>query len=142
MDMTNDATVGAIDQIISLLDSSDATTANTSMRIPQKLRAATAIAVDDLGVASSTTALANDALRSTLEAIVMQAALDDHYAKHPESRPNLAELAIAAAQLDSHPLAHKPELIRRAAQQLVTKHPNANTDDVLLWAEAQDLTNA
>jgi hypothetical protein len=48
----------------------------------------------------------------------------------------LAERAIAAAELDGSPLARQPELIRRAAAAIVERHPEADPDDVLLWAEA------
>ncbi len=133
----------AIDRIIELLDSSKLETVNTSMRIPNALigEAAT-LAVDELGAAASTTALTTAALRATLEALVMQAALEHHY-EHPATRrPSLADLAIAAAELDGHPLAGEPERLRRAAAEIVQRHPHADDDDVLLWAEAQSLASA
>ena len=126
----------AIKLINQLLDSEDSQTANTSMRLPTALRDAAALAVTELGAASSTTALATTALRAMLEAIVMQAALDAHYAQHPGTRPSLADLAVAAAELDGHPLAASPTLIRRAAAEVTKAHPDADADDVLLWAEA------
>jgi hypothetical protein len=107
------------------------------MRIPAALREAAALAVAELGVATSTTALATDALRSRLEAIVIEGALAAHYERHPKARPSLAELAIAAAELDGNPLATTPELIRKAAKEIVKRRPDADADDVLLWAEAQ-----
>ena len=131
-----------LSKITALLDSTDTSTTNTSMRIPNALRDAAAIAVNELGASVSTTALTSDALRGVLEAIVMQASLDEHYRSHPESRPTLAELAIAAAELDGHPLARKPRVLRRAAAQIVSRHPGADADDVLLWAEAQELASA
>jgi len=127
----------AIDRITKLLDSPSEETTNTSMRLPNALRDAAALAVRDLGAASSTTALTSAALRATLEAIVMQAVLDAHYEQHPEARPSLAELAIAAAELDGHSLAARPELLRRAAAEIARIHPYADADDVLLWAEAR-----
>lgn len=127
----------AIEQISRLLESPAHDTSNTSMRIPTALRDAAALAVRELGVASSSTALTAMALRATLEAVVMQAALDDHYQRHPEARPNLGDLAVAAAELDGSPLACEPELLRRAAVEIVEKHPDASVDDVLLWAEAR-----
>lgn len=130
-------TPDAIDRIIELLGSPETETANTSMRIPNALRDAAAIAVHDLGAAVSTTALTTAALRATLEAVVMQGTLDQHYKQHPRTRPTLADLAIAAAELDGHPLARKPARLRRAATQVVRLHPDADADDVLLWAEAQ-----
>src|ERR1019366_7390564 len=108
----------AIDEINRLLDDPGQETTNTSMRLPVALRDAAGIDVAELGAARSTTALASAALRSTLEAIVMQAALDAHYEEHPEARPSLADLAIAAAELDGNPLAQTPELLHQAAQQV------------------------
>ncbi len=107
------------------------------MRIPTALRDAAALAVQELGVAPSATALTAAALRAALEAAVMQAALDDHYERHPDARPNLGDLAVAAAELDGHPLAHEPGRIRQAAAEIVESHPDAGPDDVVLWAEAR-----
>lgn len=133
----------AIDRIIELLDSSKLETVTTSMRIPNALREAATLAVDELGAAASTTALTTAALRATLEALVMQAALEHHYEQHPATRrPSLADLAIAAAELDGHPLAGEPERLRRAAAEIVQRHPHADDDDVLLWAEAQSFASA
>lgn len=126
-----------IDQINKLLDSPDLETTNTSMRIPSKLRDAAALAVSRLDAAPSTTVLMSNALRAWLEAVVMQAVLDRHYERYPEARPSLAEIAIAAAEMDGHPLAAQPELIRRSAAELLERHPDADPDDVLLWAEAR-----
>lgn len=128
-----------IERINELLDRGGMETSNTSMRIPTALRDAAALAVRDLGVAPSATALTTAALRATLEAVVMQAALDDHYAQHPQARPDLADLALAAAELHGHPLAAEPERLRRAAAEIVGTHPDASPDDVLLWAEARAL---
>jgi hypothetical protein len=129
----------AIERISQLLGSDMTETANTSMRIPTALRDAAALAAQELGVAPSATALTTMALRSALEAVVMQATLDDHYARHPGTRPDLADLAVAAAELDGHPLAAEPERIRRAAAELAARHPSPEPEDVLLWAEARAL---
>ena len=126
-----------ITRIGALLDARDERTGGTSMRIPETLRDAAALAVEHLHVAPSTTALTADALRNRLEAVVLQAALDSHYREHPKARASLAELAVAAAQLDGHPLAPQPDLLRRAAAEVVASHPDADADDVLLWGEAQ-----
>jgi adenine-specific DNA glycosylase len=72
----------------------------------------------------------------------MQAALDDHYQRHPRTRPDLADLAIAAAELDGHPLASQHERLRQAAAEIAKNHPGASPDDVLLWAEARALPAA
>ena len=126
-----------IDRINELLDSPDRETVNTSMRIPGALRDAAALAVSELDVAPSTTVLTANALRAALEAAVMQAVLDRHYQEYPESRPTLADLAIAAAEIDGHPLADNPGLIRRSAGEVQQRHPGASPEDVLLWAEAR-----
>jgi len=82
------------------------------------------------------------ALRATLEAVLMQAVLDDHYEQHPQARPDLGDLAVAAAELDGHPLAAEPDRLRRAAAKIAGNHPNASPDDVLLWAEARAIQAA
>jgi len=132
----------AIDRIGELLDRGGPETSNTSMRIPTTLRDAAALAVRELGAAPSATALTTAALRATLEAVVMQAVLDDHYERHPQARPDLGDLAVAAAELDGHPLAAEPERLRRAAAEIVVRHPGASPDDVVLWAEARALPAA
>jgi hypothetical protein len=135
--MTRDEVIRRINE---LLDSTDPETANTSMRIPRALRDAATLAVKELDVAPSTTVMTANALRSFLEAVVMQAALDQHYQEHPETRPSLADLAVAAAELDGHPLAAQPDVIRHYAAELVKRHPDAGPEDVLLWAEARMFT--
>jgi hypothetical protein len=125
-----------LDRIAALLERSDDETVNTSMRIPASLREAAALAVSELGVAPTTTMLTVDALRGALEAMVAEATLEAHYRKYPNARPSLAELALAAAELDGHPLAGTPGIIERAARDIVVSHPDADPDDVLLWAEA------
>ncbi|NOX30010.1 MAG: hypothetical protein GXP35_08195 [Actinobacteria bacterium] len=101
------------------------------------LRDAAALAVDQLSAAPSTTAMTATALRQRLETIVMDGALRLHYDQHPDVRPTLAEVAHALARQDGSPLAARPELIQAAAQAVIARRPNADADDVLLWAEAQ-----
>jgi hypothetical protein len=132
----------ALERISALLDADESRTSNTSMRLPAALRDAAALAVADLGVAPSATALTATALRAMLEAIVLQAALDQHYQDYPQARPDLGDLVIAAAQLDGHPLATQPERLRRAAAEITASHPAATPDDVLLWAEARAMPAA
>lgn len=126
-----------LDQINSLLDADDEATVNTSMRLPASLRDAAALAVEQLGAAPSTTTMTATALRRALETIVMETALRLHYEEHPETRPSLAEVAHALAVQDGLPLADQPELISSAAEVVLARHPDADADDVLLWAEAQ-----
>jgi len=130
-------TSDAIERISQLLDSDMTQTSNTSMRIPTALREAAALAAKELNAAPSATALTTMALRSALEAAVMRAALDEHYAQFPEARPDLADIAIATAELDGNPLAADPDRIRRAAAEIAAAHPRPEPADVLLWAEAR-----
>jgi hypothetical protein len=127
----------AVDRISALLDQGGQETSNTSMRIPVALRDAAALAVRELGVAPSATALTTAALRATLEAVVMQAVLDEHYEHHSQARPDLGDLAVAAAEIDGNPLANEPERVRSAAAEIRGSHPAATPDEVLLWAEAR-----
>ena len=128
----------AIDRINELLGSTDPATANTSMRIPKPLREAAALAVSELDVAPSTTILTANALRMFLQGTVVLAALELHFEEYPEARPTLAELALAAAEIDGNPLAQRPELLERSAAEVARRHPGASFEDVLLWAEAVD----
>lgn len=107
------------------------------MRLPSALSDAAALAVERLGVAASTATLTATALRPALESAVMEAAVQAHYQQHPAARPTLAEVALALAVQDGSSLAARPEVIERAAAEVVIRHPGADADDVLLWAEAQ-----
>ncbi|MEX2626858.1 MAG: hypothetical protein WD225_08220 [Ilumatobacteraceae bacterium] len=129
--------LAALDQINRLLDLDDEETVNTSMRLPASLRDAAAIAVERLGAAPSTTAMTVAALRQSIETAVMDAALHAHYEQHPDARPTLVEVALALAEQDGSPLAGRHDLLATAAEAVVLRHPDADGDDVLLWAEAQ-----
>ena len=126
-----------LDAIAELLRVEDSPTVNTSMRIPEALRDAAALAVEHLGVATSTTLLTTDALRHELETVLLRGALDALYEEDPQLRPTLAQTAHALAQIDGSPLAGKRSLIDKAAREVVKTRPDATADDVLLWAEAQ-----
>jgi hypothetical protein len=127
----------AIDRINELLRSTNPETVDSPMRIPKALREAAALAVKELGVAPSATVTAANALRTVLEGAVTLAALELHYEQYPEFRPSLADLAAVAAESDGNPLAQQPELIRRYADEVQLRHPDAEPEDVLLWAEAR-----
>lgn len=131
-----------LDRLNALLDADDSPTTNTSMRLPSALRDAATMAVSELGLSSSTTALTADALRSALQTAVMQAVLDEHYRQHPRARPSLADVAIATAEQIGSPLAERPELLTAAAEQILSRHPQADAHDVLIWAEAQLLATS
>lgn len=126
-----------LDRINDLLDAKDDSTINTPMRVPSALREAASLAVEHLGVASSTTTLTAAAVRSTVETAVMEAALESHYEQHPDSRPSLAEVALALGAQDGSPVADRLDRIERAAAEVTSHRPDADADDVLLWAEAQ-----
>jgi hypothetical protein len=134
--------VKAIERISDLLGADMTQTTNTSMRIPAALRDAATLAAKELNVAPSATALMTSALESVLEAILMQAVLDAHYERYPDARPDLGDLAVAAAELDGHPMAAEPARIRRAAVEIAVRHPTASPEDVLLWAEARSAGEA
>jgi len=127
----------AIDRINELLRSTNPETVDSPMRIPKALREAAGLAVNELGVAPSATVTAANALRNVLEGAVTLAALELHYEQYPEFRPSLADLAVVAAESDGNPLAQQPELIRRYADEVQLRHPDAEPEDVLLWAEAR-----
>jgi hypothetical protein len=74
-------------------------------------------------------------VKETSEAAVMRAALEEHYARHPEARPGLADIAITTAALEGNPLTADPDRIRRAAIEIAAAHPEP--EDVLLWAGAR-----
>lgn len=126
-----------LDRLAELLAATESASVNTSMRLPAALHEAATLAVAELGAAASTTQLTTVALRGVLEGVLMRAALQEHYAVHPDTRPDLGELAVAAAALDDHPLAASPELLHRAADELVAHRPGATPEDVVLWAEAR-----
>lgn len=72
----------------------------------------------------------------------MAATLEAHYQQHPQARPRLVEVALALAAQDDSPLAHEPAVVERAASEVLARHPDADADDVLLWAEAQQAVRA
>lgn len=120
-------------RLLDLLDATEGETVGTSVRLPVALRDAAAVAVE-MGLAGSTTELTVRGLRDLLEATAQRAVLDAHYEIHPEVRPDLAEIALAAAQLDGHPLAEQPELVRRAAAEIVSVIEEPTPDEVLSFA--------
>lgn len=71
---------------------------------------------------------------TAVEAFAGRAALDAHYRNHPHAQPSLAEVALAAAQIDGNPLADKPDCIRQAANEISAIDNNPGPDDVLAYA--------
>jgi hypothetical protein len=105
------------------------------MRQPSALQEAQRVAVD-LGMDTSVNDATVRAVRDRLETFAQRKALTAHYDRHPTARPSLAELALAAAELDGDPLANEPALLRRAADEVVKVKADATSDDVLVWAAA------
>ncbi|MGH3886739.1 MAG: hypothetical protein ACRDSZ_09250 [Pseudonocardiaceae bacterium] len=126
-----------LERLLDLLDGSagDTTgaTVGTSVRLPGNLREAAVLAAE-LGLAASTTELTVRGLRDALEAFAQRAVLDAHYRSHPDVRPDLAEIALAAAEIDDNPLAARPDLVRRAAAEVGRVKNDPGPDDVLLYA--------
>jgi hypothetical protein len=113
----------------------------TSVRLPAVLHRA-AVAAVDAGLAGSLTELVVAGLDATLEdrlagsadraaAADVRAALDAHYAEHPDARPEPIEIAQAAATITDHPAAERPDLLANALADLGDDAP---LDDVLAWA--------
>lgn len=132
----------ALDRLNRLLAATDDETVNTSMRLPAALRDASALAVEAFGASSSTTTMTAAALRKSLESLAAETALRLHYEQHPDTKPTLAEVALALAAQDGSPLADRPDIIEAAAKAVAARRRDADADDVLLWAEAQMAVSA
>ena len=120
-------------RLFDLLDSDGDDTVGTSVRLPANLRDAAALAAE-LGLSASTTELTVRGLRDALEAFAQRAVLDAHYRANPHARPDLAEVALAAAEIDASPLARRRDLIARAAKEIAAIRVDPSPDDVLLYA--------
>lgn len=129
-----DAATAELFEAIQRLHDEDATVV-TSVRLSTSLREAVRAAVK-AGMDDTPNDAILNAVRDRLAAFAQRLALDLHYERFPDARPSLAEVATAAAQLDDSPLAHEPGLLRRAAQELVRLKPDADADDVLVYAAA------
>lgn len=125
----------ALQDLVDALDESDSASVSTSVRFSSALQRALKAAVE-LGFASSANDGMSQALRSQLEAFAQRRALDEHYEEHPEARPSLAEVALELARLDHDELADHPGLVKLAATEVVVYRPDADADEVLVWAAA------
>ncbi len=124
-------------QLVRLLDSVNEETVNTSVRFPVCLREAAGIAAKHLGIAPSTSALTVEALRRLLEQTAFDVGLDLFFEASPASRPSLAEVSCALAVLEGWEFAGRDEEITKAADEVRSRHSDADARDVLLWLEAQ-----
>lgn len=120
-------------RLLDLLDATGTQSVGTSVRVPVGLRDAAALAAD-MGLVGSTTELTVRGMRHALEAFAQRAVLDAHYRANPDVRPDLAEIALAAAALDGSPLADRPDLVRRAADEVSGVKDAPTPDDVLMYA--------
>lgn len=125
------ASVAELFELLDALD--DSTSTVTSVRQPTALREAVRIAVE-LGLADSPNEVTVGAVRGRVEAFAQSLALEEHFAAHPEARPSLGDLAIAAAELDGHPLAHEHAFLTQCATEVAALRPDASGEDVLLYA--------
>lgn len=122
-----------LERLLDLLDRGSGEAVGTSIRLPANLRDAAALATE-LGLVSSTSEPTVQGLRDVLEARAQRAVLDAHYAAHPEARPDLADVALATAELDGNPLMDAPELVQGAARDVLRMKDDATADDVLMYA--------
>lgn len=111
----------------------DERTVVTSVRQPAALREALAAAVA-AGMDDTPNQAVVAAVRDRIDAFAQRLALDLHYQRVPAARPSLVEVALAAARLDGDPLAGDVPLLRRAADEVVSTKPDADADDVLVYA--------
>lgn len=103
------------------------------LQVPVALRDA-AVAATQAGLMESTTAPVVRGLRSALETVAARAILDAHYVEHPEARPDLGDVALMSAELGAHPVAARPDLVRRAADELGHAVPAPSVEEVLAYA--------
>jgi len=122
-----------LERLLDLLDDRRGDTVGTSVRMPVRLRDAATVAAE-MGLVASTTDLTVQGVRAALEAFAQRALLDEHYRAHPDARPDLAEIALATAAIDGHPLADRPDLVRRAADGVRGVKDDPTPDDVLVYA--------
>ncbi|MDN5860144.1 MAG: hypothetical protein L0H84_16140 [Pseudonocardia sp.] len=122
-----------LERLLDLLDSVETESVGTSVRLPARLRDAAVVAAE-LGLISSTSELTTRGLRAELELVARRAVLEAHYEEYPRARPDLAEIAQMAAELHAHPLAGRPDLIRKAADDLARIVPDPSPAEVLAYA--------
>lgn len=131
-----------LDALFDALDQIDTSARSvTSVRQPAALRDAVRIAVE-LGLGANPNEVTVEAVRSRIEAFAQALAFEEHFRAHPHARPTLGDLAIAAAELDGHPLAEHPELLRQFADEVAELRPDASGDDVLLYAAGRQAASA
>lgn len=63
-----------------------------------------------LGLTESVSALTGAALHAELRRLVLRAILDSHYARRPDERPHVAEIALFLARARRLPVTNRPDL--------------------------------
>ena len=111
----------------------DGPTIVKSIRIPAGMHEAMRVAVD-LGLADNVNDAYVSAGARNLEAFAQRLAFEAYYLEFPEARPSITEVALAMAELSEDPLAAHPDLIERAAVEVVARKRDAQPEDVLLYA--------
>lgn len=129
-----------VDRIIELLDEPVSGSSVTSVRIHSNVKQAQDLAREHLGLTDPMSDLVEQGIRDKLNALVFHAGLEAYFARYPQSRPTLGEVALAMAQQDGDPLATRLDLaaFQQAAEQVVQHRPDASPEDVILWLHAQE----
>jgi hypothetical protein len=135
MNAAVDYDVAKLDRLVELLDRTQhGDTVSTSVRQPAALREALRLAVS-MGMSESVNQATNQAVLERLEIFTRGLGLEVQFREHPEARPSLAEVAMSLAQMDENPLAQQPEIIEAAAGEVQKHWPDADGDNVLVWAQ-------
>ena len=137
--VTGSGAIAALGRFLELMENADdaaSKSKGTSIRVPTYLLDAHA-EVAALGfVEGSFNRYAVALVLEDLEALAFNCALEDHFTAHPDARPSLLQVAIAGAALTNDPLQHRHDLIELGARRLKARDPEADADDVLLYATA------
>lgn len=94
----------------------------TSLRLPEAMHRATALAVE-LGMDASLTAATVHALTERVRGFLRQQALAEHVARFPEDRPSLAAVALRRIRGTGHAAERRPDLVTRVARQVERRDP-------------------
>ncbi|MCL2848721.1 MAG: hypothetical protein FWE61_01590 [Micrococcales bacterium] len=129
----------AIDRIIGLLDEPGSDSSVTSVRIRSNLRQAQDLAREHLGLTEPMGQLVEQGIAQALRGVVFRAGLQAYFARYPELRPSLGQVAFALAEQEADPLVQLgPEVFEQAAAQIVADRADASPQDVVVWVHAQE----
>ncbi|MCL2092049.1 MAG: hypothetical protein FWH11_12775 [Micrococcales bacterium] len=129
----------AIDRVIELLEEPTSDSSVTSVRIHSNIKQAQDLAREHLGLTEPMGDLVEQGIAEALRGLVFRSGLEAYLARHPQSRPTLADVAFALAEQDRDPLTELGRAVfQRAAEQIVADRPDASPDDVIIWVHAQE----